>query len=863
MCVAASFIGGGLAVSRGLMKLHFLGGANEVGASCTLIEMEGQRVLVDAGIRMGASQGSHLPDFSVLDDVGKPDDVLITHAHTDHTGALPVLAGSLGSSARLLCTPATKAITRVLLSDAVKIMSLKEEGEGELPLYPPEAADAVLARMVDVPWLTTVPICDGKLKATWIPSGHILGAGSIYIEGHRESLLMSGDVSVANQRTIPGMTIPHCRPDVVVLESTYGNRQHADREQQERRLVDKVASVIEREGKVLIPAFAVGRSQEVILILAKAMRDKIVPSFPVFVDGMVRSVNAVYAGYGEDLANPVRKRISRGEDPFYNDWVGAVTVPADRERVLAGPPCCIVASSGMLIGGASSFYAERMVSDPNNLIAITGYQDEESPGRALLDLTRKTSDEERSLTLNGERRTVSCAVESYSLSAHADAGELTSLVRRLGPRAVCLVHGDPGARAALAESLDPILSDGVQMPDNGACFEFNPGEQRKPRGYGRSVPRGGIGGGRLPDEESLTRVRDYLAETGSRGPLRIQEISEVWFGSEGADLERVTLFQTLLKSGQRAFQADFRRPFLFHLNTKDGSDSDGRMEMNAARNRVVSTFPPEAGLIKCSAHVEDGVYELAVHFPDVFRDKYEDQLALLETELGWSLKVRETPHQGRLFEEALACLPEGVTARKAPALRLERKEVIVQVSRSKEAGDWERLAEAAGNAYRERTGFALVLSDLAGPRRPAEQSNPDGAMEINQAYGTVRAAFETEDHAPYKVGLKSDETGSYIEVSFVSPAVGLRYRPKLDDLTRQIGWPLRVRQSANQEQIALEASRITPESCGVRGAPKFYPGAWRVVVPVQKLPRSVDRAKLIRDFESLTGCKIDWECPVS
>ena len=190
-----------------MMNLHFLGGANEVGASCTLLEIEGQRILIDAGIRMGAAQGSHLPNFSVLDDVGRPDEVLITHAHTDHTGALPVLASSLGPKARLLCTPATKAITRVLLSDAVKIMSIKEENEGELPLYPPEAADAVLTRMQDVPWLTTVPICDGKLKATWIPSGHILGAASIYIEGKNESVLMSGDISVANQRTIPGMTI--------------------------------------------------------------------------------------------------------------------------------------------------------------------------------------------------------------------------------------------------------------------------------------------------------------------------------------------------------------------------------------------------------------------------------------------------------------------------------------------------------------------------------------------------------------------------------------------------------------------------------------------------------------------------------
>ncbi|MBS14352.1 MAG: hypothetical protein CME19_22520 [Gemmatimonadetes bacterium] len=843
------------------MNLHFLGGADEVGASCTLIEIEGQRILVDAGIRMGAQQGSHLPNFSVLDDVGKPDDVLITHAHTDHTGALPVLASALGPSARLLCTPATKAITRVLLSDALKIMSIKEESEGELPLYPPEATGGVLAKMQDVPWLTTVPICDGKLRACWIPSGHILGAASIYIEGQRESLLMSGDLSVANQRTIPGMTIPHCRPDVVVLESTYGNRQHADRDQQERALADKVAQVIERGGKVLIPAFAVGRSQEVLLILAKAMRDKIIPSFPVFADGMVRSVNAVYAGFGEELANPVRRRITKGEDPFYNDWVGAVSVPADRERVLAGPPCCIVASSGMLVGGASSYYAERLVSEPNNLIAITGYQDEESPGRALLDLTRTTA-EDRTLMLNGQARPVSCAVESYSLSAHADAGELTALVRRLNPRTVCLVHGEPEARVALAESLDTFLPDGAQMPDNGSCFFFTAGDQRRTKGYGRSIPRGGIGGGSDPTEESLKTIRDYLVETGARGALRIQEISEVWFGSEGADVERVEQFRTLLRSGQRAFRPDFRRPFLFHLSSKDDAPVDVKMEMNAARDRIVTTLPFEAGLIKCSAHVGDGVYELAVHFPDVVRDRFCDLLAELETEIGWTLKIRDTPHQGRLFEEALHCLPEQATAQKSPALRLERKEVLlhVRVPDSLRA-EWETLAKTAIDAYRECTGFTLILADDSGPKRSLECKAPSDALEINRAYRVVKAAFEEEDHAPYRVGLKSDHEGAFIEVTFISPSVGEWYRSKLDALTDETGWPIRVRQSANQEHIALEASRITPDACGVRGTPKFYPGEWRVVVPVNKLPRAVDREALTKAFEMATGCAIDWTVP--
>ncbi len=241
------------------MRLFFLGGADEVGASCTLVEMEGHRILVDAGIRMGAAPGAHLPNLSVLDDVGPPEEVLVTHAHVDHTGALPVLVAGLPPGTAIRYTPATQAIAGALLADAARIMAQRGEQEGELPLYPPEAVQMCLGWGVPVPFLCTVPICDGALKATWIPAGHILGAASIHIEGAREGLLITGDVCLANQRTIPGMVVPDCRPDVVVVESTYGNRQHADRAQQETALALRVAEVVAAGGKVLIPAFAVGR----------------------------------------------------------------------------------------------------------------------------------------------------------------------------------------------------------------------------------------------------------------------------------------------------------------------------------------------------------------------------------------------------------------------------------------------------------------------------------------------------------------------------------------------------------------------------------------------------------------------------
>lgn len=851
------------------MRLHFLGGADEVGASCTLVEIEGRRILVDAGIRMGASSGAQLPNLAVLDEVGKPEDVVLTHAHTDHSGALPVLIGGLPADMRIHCTQATRAITRVLLSDAVKIMHERGERDGELPLYPPEAADACLSRMAPVPFLSTIPLCGGEIKATWIPAGHILGAASIYIEGKRESLLMTGDVSVANQQTIPGMVVPQCKPDVMVMESTYGNRQHADRAQQEAALAQRVAEVIAAGGRVLVPAFAVGRAQEVILVLSRAMRRGRIPAFPVFVDGMVRSVNAVYAAFPNELTPSVRRRVLKGDDPFYSEFVTPVNAPSERDRVLKGPPCCIVASSGMLVGGASSYYAARMAGNTENLIAITGYQDEESPGRALLNLAQRpaatptepaSESEERVLVLNGRRVPIGCRVETYSLSAHADGGELASLVRRLAPQSVYLVHGDADARRALAANIDVILPGGAHLPDNGGVCTTQVAERRR-RGYGRAVQLHGLSRQRMADANSVAVVRDYVLETGLKGPFRVQDLAEIWYGTAGMDLEKMEAFKVLLDSEQRQFENDHRRPYLYHATRCDEVETaPGPMEANEARTRILEAFPPEAGLFKCSVFMQAGYFELAFHFPDVIEARYGELIRMLEAETLWKIRLRTTPHQGRLAEAAVSVLPDGVTALKAPALRMDNREVSVELAEAEGMdGNWDTLARASAARFLEETGYKLTMVRRDHDAAPLTGQTPDGGWEINRAYEEIRSGFRDRAHRPFKVGLKSDASGSYIEAAFISPAVGERYLEELNVISETIGWPIRIRESSNQDQIAREARLVTPEVCGFRGTPKFFLAENRVVLPVTEAPAEGERGKLRMAFREATGFDIAWE----
>ena len=528
------------------MNIYPFGGANEVGASSTLIEIDRCRILVDAGIRMGPGQNSQLPDFPDFDKEGMPDAVLVTHAHTDHTGALPVLRDLWLGGVKLYWTPSTKAITRVLLEDSAKRMQHEEQEEGKPPLYTSEDVEGLFCMENEVPWLEPVPICEG-VTAIWIPAGHILGAAMIYIEDKHESILMTGDVSVTPQSTILGLDMENLpyQPDVMVMESTYGNRQHkVTRKRENKRFVKDVAKTIAAGGKVLIPAFAVGRSQEVILILKRAMERKQIPEFPVYVDGMVRDINAVYSRFSDELLPSLRRKAERDEDLFYSEAIQRVSSKEGSESLLEGTPCCIVASSGMLIGGKSSFYAKHLAKDPKNLIAITGYQAEGAPGRALWDWVEEAGrPPEWIWQLNDQESVnVKCQVEKYSLSAHANSEQLLALAEKVQPRKLFLVHGDAEARGELFKSVRKRLPNiDVKLPENGKSYSV-----RKQDGLCK--------GRRLRCDRILSEVFDSVRKMERKGPFRVRELTEIWFGTEATTQIEVKFFQWCLSLDVRFFE---------------------------------------------------------------------------------------------------------------------------------------------------------------------------------------------------------------------------------------------------------------------------------------------------------------------
>ena len=535
------------------MKMIFPGGANEVGASHTLIEIEERHIGVDAGSRMNVDPDEKLPD---LDKVGMPDVFLLTHAHTDHTGALPEFVRRW-PGVKGYCSSATKPITRVLLQDSKKQLRKKqrEKQKADKPctltdidreLQAIERALQYLKDMEEVRWREPVSICD-DVKATWIPAGHILGAAMIFIEGKRESILITGDVSVNDQKTIPGMSmsdLPY-QPDVMVMESTYGNRQHTDRAAEEKRLVSDVAEVIQAGGKVLIPVFAIGRSQEVILILKEAIQRGEIEC-PVWIDGMARDVNEIYSDFPAELLLSLQRKAKRGEDLFYSNAIRQVSSKKQRSSILDGPPCCIIAPSGMLIGGSSSGYAEYLASDRANLIAITGYQAERTPGRALEDLTTAEGFAEGMWKLDdGTPVLAECRVERYSLSAHADRDQLTALVEKVQPRKLFLVHGDDDAREELAKSIrEKCPNIDVQLPENGCTYKV----EKHP----------GIAEGRSLDHSRIfPELYDFVLRVGLKGPFSARQLAEIWYGTATTTSIAVEFFELcLLWLGSQFFKRE-------------------------------------------------------------------------------------------------------------------------------------------------------------------------------------------------------------------------------------------------------------------------------------------------------------------
>ena len=831
------------------MKVTFLGGAEEVGASGIFVEAAGKRVLIDCGIRPSpkAHDGlaaDQLPALSLLQSgSSKLDAILVTHAHTDHTGALELVLERF-PDVPVYATAATIALTRVLHQDSRRIMQSRLDQEGELPLFDDVAVQRLMAAMIPVPFKTRVALSD-ELDATFFPAGHIAGAAMIGLESSEGRLLLSGDISISPQRTVDGARPPAFHPNAFIVESTYGGRLHANRAVQERKLVETVAQVTANGGKVLIPAFALGRAQEILLILNEYQRRGELPPIPVWADGMVRAICQTYSIFSDILPLALQEKGAQ----FFNSQIHPVASSSQRNEILWNPgPAVIVASSGMLAGGPSLSYARALAPKAENAILLTGYQDEESPGRRLQELVERGAG---TIRLGGDKVDVQCHIASYSLSAHADESQIINLTETLDPEQVFLVHGDAAARSSLEKALSARQRI-VRLPHAGQTFELifdRPATYRKPE--------------QMEDHQAHQRL---LQQQRSEKMAEFSESVGKWLALKG---EGATPVRCLAVANDHLWveiapgleQAIFPENVLAVLGATFSNPTDlgplmprsgaaAIMEPNQALAAANSHFPTEARLRKSGYRLSEHILSLTFDFPDSACQRYADLIASLEQISGWQVEINPETNHNALNALVREVLPEGWRVTKGPSIY--RSQNRVEVSIASQTSARAEISEISAK-FSALSGWELAISETVQQAPPTVFNRTTGKrLEINAAYALIKSALESS--TLYRTSLKGDE----ILLSFISPQIAARHQVIIAELAAQTGWAIGINPQPNQGAIS-EVARALVSKFGftIQKGPSIFLEKSELIVTLLESPSPEQQMDIKKAFEMETGFKLN------
>ena len=417
------------------LHLQFLGGTREVGRIAILVKTEKTRVLLDCGVMLDHEPGfpMHIPPKDV-------DAIILTHSHLDHSGAVPVFY--INGKKQLFTNRLNLELTQILISDFIHLSSYY------LP-YEFLELRSMMRSNKHVDFGVEEEI--GDMRFQLLNAGHTPGSAQILIEAEGKRILYTGDYNTVDTRLLEGAKMEYGDLDAVITESTYADEDHTERLELEKHFVDAVTDVVERGGTVLVPAFGVGRSQEIACVLAAHHFEH-----PVTMDGMAREASRIMLNYKEFLRDP-----KMFMDAMHSvDWVEGWR---DRRKAIKTPGV-IISPAGMLKGGPAVFFTSKIGKRANNAIFLVSYQIPGTPGKELL--------EKGICLIDGKIRKVKSRVEHFDFSSHCGASQLREAVRKLGGKPkVYVVHGAEGNCELLAKWVRNELGLDANAPRAGDTFE--------------------------------------------------------------------------------------------------------------------------------------------------------------------------------------------------------------------------------------------------------------------------------------------------------------------------------------------------------------------------------------------------------
>lgn len=414
-----------------------LGAGQEVGRSCHILEFKGKKLMLDCGIHPGLQGMDTLPYVDQV-DLEEIDLLLVTHFHLDHCGALPWLLEKTVFKGRVFMTHATKAIYRWLLSDYIRVSSM-----GETMLYNEKDLENTMSKIETINFHQEMEVNGVKFWA--YTAGHVLGAAMFMIEIAGVKTLYTGDFSREEDRHLMAAEIPNVQPDVLIVESTYGTHIHEPREERESRFTSIVHDIVNRGGRCLIPVFALGRAQELLLILDEywSLHPELQDVPIYYASSLAKKCMSVYQTYINAMNEKIKRQINVS-NPFIFKHISNLKSMDHFDDI---GPSVVMASPGMMQTGLSRELFENWCTDRRNGVIIAGYCVEGTLAKFIL------SEPEEVTSMSGQKLKLNCSVEYISFSAHTDYKQTSEFIRALKPPHVVLVHGEATEMNRLKQAL--------------------------------------------------------------------------------------------------------------------------------------------------------------------------------------------------------------------------------------------------------------------------------------------------------------------------------------------------------------------------------------------------------------------------